>query len=181
MKTIKLLFVLTMILITASSCEEKEKTTENFFLNEDFILIDKKEEIVGDNATRIRTWLIQRVIQVGDSLDIAEIVTNGESCGCGQAFEITDELWYNKEIGDKLHFDYIRKSRFFRKANVNVGLGLTYAPDYIPEYQKTGDNIGDLQQFSGDNLEKERKVLEIEREILSLQRELEKLKEELNR
>jgi hypothetical protein len=30
-------------------------------------------------------------------------------------YEMPDSVYYSNEVGDTLHFDYIKKSRFFKK------------------------------------------------------------------
>jgi hypothetical protein len=167
MKKIIFIFLSFMIL---SSCAV-EITEENFFINEDFTLIDKKEERVGESGTLTRTWLVQRIVQEGDSVQIAEIITQGVACGCGgKAFEITDELWYNKEIGDILHFEYLRKSRFFKKAKRSDN-NITYAPDYVSPVPTTT-----VIEQPKNNLEIERQIMDIDRQILELERQKELLK-----
>lgn len=166
----KNLIIVLLSLVILSSCAV-EITEENFFINEDFTLIDKKEERVGESGTLTRTWLIQRIIQDGDSIQIAEIVTQDVACGCGKAFEITDELWYNKEIGDVLHFEYIRKSRFFKKVK-RIDVSSTQTPNYVPPISTTTEP-------EKNTLEVEREIMDIERQILELERKRDLLKMKL--
>jgi len=165
----KIVFILLSFVIL-SSCAV-EITEEDFFINEDFTLIDKKEERVGESGTLTRTWLVQRVVQEGDSIQIAEIITQGEACGCGgKAFEITDELWYNKEIGDVLHFEYLRKSRFFKKAK-----RMDVSPTYVSDYVSPTPTVTVTEPVK-NTLEIERQIMDIDRQILELERQKELLK-----
>lgn len=59
------------------------------------------------NPVFVKTWLIQRV---ADTTEFAELSSYEETNG----FRITNELWYNKGIGDTVFFEYICKDRFFK-------------------------------------------------------------------
>jgi hypothetical protein len=189
MKTLnKILILLNGLVIvtifTLTSCmteEEKEaKRREIYFLNEDFILVDKKENVTSGNGTpiKIRTWIIHRVNNPYDSVYVGEISSRvvpeepTSNCGCDGDFYITNELWYNKEIGDVLHFEFIRKNRFYKVQKnklENIKLDNDLETIVISEQN--------IPEPTVTNLETDRRILEIEREILSLQRELETLKE----
>ncbi len=54
-----------------------------------------------------RLWLVQ---SLEDTTMFAEI----KDCEGYMDIDITDELWYNKKIGDTLHYDRIRRDRFFK-------------------------------------------------------------------
>ncbi len=183
MKTIiKLILLVSIFTITScTTAEEQEaKRKELYFLNEDFILVEKQEEMASSDGTpfKIRTWKLHRVKDSYDSVYIGEIISKvreSNDCGCSD-FYITNELWYDKNVGDILHFDFIRKNRFYKIAKIKLETnGLTYAPDYE-------SSTVTIQQdaplgTSTKSLETERRILEIEREILALERELETLKE----
>jgi len=154
---------------------------EEHFIDEKFALIDKSEkEVVVDGDTRnVRTWKIQRVVTVGDSLEIGEISDNEDNCGCGI---LTEELWQTKEVGDILYFEYINKVRFHKVKNLAV-----YSGDYetvevvvrpnplsiIPTEVKATTAIG------MNKMEVEREILEKERQLMTLEREIENLKESI--
>jgi len=179
MKKILLFFILMLVVSCASEEEKQLKREKTYFLNEDFILVDKKEDVTSKDGTpvKIRTWVVHRINNPVDSIYVGEIsstVVEDENCACmGGNFYISNELWYNKEIGDNLHFDHIRKSRFYKVKKEKVDAGQSQTPDsgltYASDYQST--------TITGTtDLEKERRMMEIERQILALQRELESLK-----
>jgi hypothetical protein len=154
--------VLLSIMIFSLSCCEIVYDPEVFYVDEYFTLIDRtqKEMVVDGNTTNVRVWKIQRVIVEGDSIMVGEIKDNG--CGCGI---ITDELWKQKQIGDRLYFKFINKERF------------AFAGKRIPVETPTSQIVSISESINLNNLEKERKILEIERQIMSLQLELNTLKE----
>jgi len=167
----KKLGLLLLVALTVSCCETTQDT-ENFYYEEQFVLVDRtlKEKVIDGNTKNVRTWIIQRVIVESDSLMIGEI--NDAGCSCGI---ITNELWEQRKVGDTLYFEYIRKDRFELSDN-----GLSPAPDIelisSPIYI-TSEEIKATTVINLNKLETERRVLEIERQILSLERELETLKE----
>jgi hypothetical protein len=57
----------------------------------------------------VKTWLVQRV---ADTTQFAELTSYDHNYAGG--FRITNELWYNKGIGDTVFFEYICKDRFFK-------------------------------------------------------------------
>jgi hypothetical protein len=191
MKATKIL-ILIAVALTAIACQseaDKNKEREKVcYMNEDFILADRRETTTynshKDAPTTLRTWVLHRVAESGDSIYVAEITSevlaDDNKCGCtGQEFRITKELWYNKKVGETLHFDYIRKDRFFRVAKELapvVSEKVTYAPDYVPEYNKTTTATTPAGSTDGVDFEKERQIMDIERQITDLQRQLEALK-----
>jgi len=172
---ILLILIIPCVLLIIDGCaSEKTKSNSIYYLDEDFILVQKKEDVeVSTNVEgvsyKVRTWIIHRVNSPIDSVYVGEIncvvFDNRVNSGCkGCNFYITDELWYNKDVGDVLHFDYIRKNRFYKISKSKLEKNnLTY--DYSYEISKTKIN-----------LEKEKRIMEIEKQILLLQRELETLK-----
>jgi len=113
------------------------------FVDEKFVLIEKeeKEMVVNGDTKNVRFWKIQRVITINDSIFVADIDDSGCNCGI-----ITDEVWYNREVGDVLYFEYIRKDRFYKVKN--------------------------LAEVERKILEKERNIMSLEREIESLKESL---------
>jgi|JFJP01.1.fsa_nt_gi hypothetical protein len=172
-----ILFLLIGLLYACSVQTDEQVRTEKekvYFLDEDFTLVDRKEEVSYDNnsneSINIRVWKLHRVKSPYDSVYVGEIISSGKDCGCANSdFYITDELWYNKQIGDNLHFNFIRKDRFFKVDRDN----LVYIPKLSPE--PTSPVVTEVPETN--NLDKDREILEIERQILSLQLKLEKLKE----
>ena len=166
------ILILLMFLVL-SSCATKI-TEEDYYMNEDFTLIDREEttSIKDNSPVTVWTWVIKRNITSGDSIEIAKIsnlsTIDEQSCGCGDArvFTINNELWYNKKIGDNLHFDYIRRSRFF-KVNNSYETQTTIGEQPQPQIQKV---------IPMDDLETERKIMELERQKIQIELELEKLK-----
>lgn len=174
MKKLSIL-ILTLFLV---SCATKI-TEKDYYMNEDFTLIDRVEttSIKDDSPVTVWTWVIKRNITSGDSIEIAKIsnlsTIDQQSCGCGNSkvFTINNELWYNKKIGDNLHFDYIRRSRFFKVAQSNeTQLSNTVQQ---PQIQKQPP-ITYTTPMS--DLETERKIMELERQKIQIELELEKLK-----
>ena len=175
----KILLLSVALLTFACSCEVMPDPDVHF-VDEDFILIHKKEkEMVVDGDTKnVRFWKIQRVKTVNDSIFIADIDDSG--CGCGI---ITDEVWYNREVGDVLHFDYIRKERFWKVKNLAV-----YDEEYTevetprsvnPLQAVTPEEVKATTVINMNQMEVEREILEKERAVMALEREIETLKESL--
>ena len=176
MKRILLLFIATMMV--ACSCEIMPDTDVHF-VDEDFVLIEKEERemVVEGDTKNVRFWKIQRVKTVNDSIFVADIDDSG--CGCGI---ITDEVWYYRNVGDVLHFDYIRKSRFIRVKNLAV-----FSEDYkvVEPVERpnplsiTPTEVKETTVVNMNTMEIERKILEKERALMTLEREIEQLKESL--
>ena len=155
-----------------SCCVVPEEDTH--FMEEKFVLIEKEERemVVNGDTKNVRFWKIQRVVTLNDSIFVADIDDSG--CGCGI---ITDELWYNRNVGDVLHFEYIRKDRFIKVKNLAVFSG-EYEPIDSP-LSTTTEQVVEATVINLNTLEVERKILEKEREIMSLEREIESLKQSL--
>lgn len=171
----KNLIIISMVLLALTSCtktpEEAQKEREvAYYLNEDFTLIEAKEDIAGGdngNAYKVRTWVIERLTaEYPDTVQRAEIISKvstdlSEDCNCGNSnFIITNELWYGKPVGSKLHFDFIRKDRFFRIKKADV------VEVQKPIEEVKVDNTGE------DKMQIELKILELEREAMLLKEKL---------
>jgi len=165
------------MLVLLTSCLTQEEKLENdkkiYFLDENFILVNKYERNSNYNngiPITIRTWVIMRDINTVDSVEIAEINTIIESDYHhfidSYNFIITDSLWYLHNIGDKIHFDYILKKRFYKKPLIDV----TVSTNNELINKSIGDN-----EFNGD-LKDERELMELERQLLSVQRRIDDLK-----
>lgn len=185
MRKIILFLVMSSFLFSCCMTEEEMQAEREqlYYLDEDFILVDKKE-IIDPNTdasapVKLRVWVIHRLNSPSDFVYMAEISSKTNCNSCGSDFKITDELWYNKNIGDILHFDYIRKDRFIKIDKVNIS-------NYVNEKELNNVRINSksievvtetIKPINDvDELEKERRIMEIERQIMSLERELETLK-----
>jgi hypothetical protein len=190
MKKIKNLLLLVLTIIITFSCTEsehqesmKEKT---YFLDEDFMIIK-----ITDSP---KMWVIQRVQSLSDSIEIAEIT----DVQCGNDFYITKELWYNKEVGSILHFDYILKSRFIKIRNERKTYLLTGSEQSVTTVDSNNkinyieplvlvqeeDNIDNKEYLEDDEtvnkLELERMLMELERSLQSIQDEIDILKNKID-
>ena len=122
----KKIYLLLAVVIMCSCCTIMPDPDVHF-VDEKFVLIEKteKEMNINGNTKNVRTWKIQRNIVTGDSLEIG--VINNKGC----VYIINDELWYNKEVGDTLYFEYIRKDRFYKVENLDaVGVSEYDAIDF---------------------------------------------------
>jgi hypothetical protein len=164
-----------VILLTSCSKSEEDKQKERiatYYLDEDFVLVSAKEDIAGGdngNAYKVRTWVIARVVREHpDTIQQAEIMTKvatntKDDCNCGSKdFLITNELWYGKPIGSKLHFDFIRKDRFFK---------LPAAKVLVIEEPVLTINPA-VTTSSGDKMQVELEILRLERELTLLKEKL---------
>lgn len=92
---------------------KKKNNERNIYRNEKCVLVGTNEaaqDFTHDKFHKpivIKVWLIQRV---SDTTQFAEISSYNDNT---KAFHVTKELWYTKDIGDTLYFDYILKKRFF--------------------------------------------------------------------
>jgi len=114
----KLLIIILGIAIFQSCTTVVTPNEDVHYIDEDFILLDKHEEtyVYNGNTKTVRTWKIQQIVsERTDSVMVAEI-TDKEANGCGCGI-ITDDLWFKRNVGDILHFDYIRKNRFIPVKN----------------------------------------------------------------
>jgi hypothetical protein len=104
--------VLTGIILLTRSCRSKLNDRE-LFRNEKFVIVSAESSgtLTQDkfhSPVLVKMWLIQRV---ADTTQFAELVSYSHNRSNG--FLITNELWYNKSVGDTLFFKYICKDRFF--------------------------------------------------------------------
>lgn len=166
-----------IIAFTGCKSEEtKQKEREEvYFLNEDFTIIEKSENIETNDSRAfiVRQWKIQREARdVPDSIWVGVILSDPrvDNCNCGESdFQITDELWFNKNVGDKVHFDYIRKDRFF-KVHVNNIKNLEKPIQPKPEPEPIAPITTDTSDMT--KIQIEMKILELEREIMYLKSKL---------
>lgn len=192
MKTIIkfLLFLLISIFLVGCSTEEERilkreaKLAETHYINEDFILVHKEE--IKDTDGTVRVWRLHRVKSPFDSVYVGEIKsfvqtpepTGSGGCGCGGGdFYITNELWYNKDVGATLHFDNIRKNRFFllaknKLAEYNDAQKLVESTEIITlsnEVTESGETTESSDLDYAERLQLERKVEELKAELQKIE------------
>jgi hypothetical protein len=171
-KAFVVIFVIQILAVFVTCSDEKEKNDARFyFLNENFILVDKKENMTAKdgNPIKIRTWIIHRVNNPVDSVYVGEISSQVRSDDKGDhEFYITNELWYNKQIGNTIHFDFIRKNRFYKvkKEILEVTTHIVTSPTNVPATTQTS--------IVDEKFETEMKIRELEREITALKSKLNK-------
>jgi len=171
-----LLIQASAVFVACTSEEELAKQkAETFYLDEEFILADRKEVVTydsdNDKPTKIRTWVIYRITgSTADSIEVAEIMSEADSRSCD--FNITTDLWFNKPIGSILHFEYIRKNRFFKTTKEKLGIvSNTVNMPYGGATTVTAIPVeAPTPVVDKDIIELERQKESIEREIESLKR-----------
>jgi hypothetical protein len=93
------------------SCSEPKPDTKVHYINEHFI-IRQSNESQGTTPDKfhkpmsVGIWLIESVEHPGN-------FTHMNTYNYGP-LQISNSMWYSHGIGDTLHFDYIRKDRFFK-------------------------------------------------------------------
>lgn len=156
MKKILILSVL-LSLIACTSEEDKQKARQAaYYLDEDFVIINTSTSHFSTipMPSSEMYWLVERVTQVNpDSIEVAEL-SKEPVIG---TFAISKELWYNKKIGDTLHFEYILKERFFKVAKKKIQ----------PE-EKPVEAIAPTEIGSVDKIEMTMKKQELERQLMEI-------------
>jgi hypothetical protein len=88
-----------------TSCEGKSKPDSNIhYINMDCIIVEKISSVESGRHTS-KAFLIRSVKDTtlySEYLDLYR-------------YTMPDSVYYSNEVGDTLHFDYIRKNRFFKK------------------------------------------------------------------
>ena len=88
-----------------ASCDGKSKPDPDIhYINIDCIIVEKISS-VGSGRLTSKAFLIRGI---KDTTLYSEYVDL-------YRYTMTDSLYYSSEVGDTLHFDYIRKNRFFKK------------------------------------------------------------------
>ena len=88
-----------------ASCDGKSKPDPDIhYINIDCIIVEKISS-VGSGRLTSKAFLIRGT---KDTTLYSEYVDL-------YRYTMTDSLYYSSEVGDTLHFDYIKKSRFFKK------------------------------------------------------------------
>jgi hypothetical protein len=102
-----LFFIATMIVVITifASCNDKVKPDPNIHhINMDCIIVEKISSVESGRHTS-KAFLIRSVKDTtlySEYLDLYR-------------YTMPDSVYYSNEVGDTLHFDYIRKNRFFKK------------------------------------------------------------------
>jgi hypothetical protein len=93
------------IIALFASCENEVKPNPNIhYINMDCIIVEKISS-VGSGRLTSKAFLIRGV---KDTTLYSEYVSLRQ-------YVMQDSVYYKHEVGDTLHFDYIKKSRFFKK------------------------------------------------------------------
>ena len=93
------------LITTFTSCEGKSKPDPDIhYINMDCVIVEKISS-VGSGRLTSKAFLIR---DAKDTTLYSEYVDL-------YRYTMTDSLYYSSEVGDTLHFDYIKKSRFFKK------------------------------------------------------------------
>lgn len=105
--------VLILILLSLISCNKKFKPDpKDFYINENFVLVGTNETTGLQGKIRkpvlIKMWLIKSISHPEMH---REITQNTPYVG------FSDSQWYSTNIGDTLHYDYMRKTQFFKIKN----------------------------------------------------------------
>ena len=171
----KKVFLLLAVAIMCSCCTiVSDPDPDVHFVDEKFVLIEKeeKEMVVYGHTKNVRTWKIQRMKASDNSLEIGVIDNKGFDC------IINDELWYNREVGDTLYFEYICKDRFYKVENLSaISVGKYEAVD--TPMSITPEDVKEATVINMNKMEIEMEILEKERQLISLEREIETLKESI--
>lgn len=102
-----LLLPLSVLILAACSCGGSEKTEEDFYLDTEFLLVDKNETSGEDEP------YIEFIIRTQEEPYMYRILSNKDCCS---RYKLTRETYHKYEVGDLLDFDYLVKSEFFTKS-----------------------------------------------------------------
>jgi hypothetical protein len=108
MRNIYILLALSLLLVSCGGDDEPFKPVlETHFINEDFVIIEK-----NCYDTHDYTFLIQSVSEPTYFFKWTDSDTGLDN--------ITTKQFYSKGIYDTLHFDYIKRERFFKCKNIHL-------------------------------------------------------------
>ena len=94
------------IIAIFASCEGRSKLDSNIhYINMDCVIVEKIPSVGSFSKRTSKAFLIRGL---EDTTLYSEYVDL-------YRYTMTDSLYYSSEVGDTLHFDYIKKSRFFKK------------------------------------------------------------------
>ena len=94
------------IIAIFASCEGRSKPDSNIhYINMDCVIVEKIPSVGSFGKRTSKAFLIRGL---KDTTLYSEYVDL-------YRYDMTDSLYYSSKVGDTLHFDYIKKSRFFKK------------------------------------------------------------------
>lgn len=112
----KKLFLLLMVVFLFFSCGKDKKSDELFYnLDLKIVSINGDTEITNDKFHKPQKCSYILFETMGDNKKYCELNTcDLDGCRCGYVKIHIDTAWlYNHCVGDIVHFDYLRKDRFF--------------------------------------------------------------------
>lgn len=94
------------IIAIFASCEGRSKPNSNIhYINMDCVIFEKIPSVGSFGRHNSKAFLIRGV---KDTTLYSEYVDL-------HRYTMPDSVYYNHEVGDTLHFDFIKKNRFFKK------------------------------------------------------------------
>ena len=94
------------IIAIFASCEGRSKPDSNIhYINMDCVIVEKIPTVGSFGKRTSKAFLIRGL---KDTTLYSEYVDL-------YRYTMSDSLYYSSKVGDTLHFDYIRKNRFFKK------------------------------------------------------------------
>ena len=89
-----------------ASCEGRSKPDSNIhYINMNCVIVEKIPSVGSFGKRTSKAFLIRGL---KDTTLYSEYVDL-------YRYDMSDSLYYSSKVGDTLHFDYIKKSRFFKK------------------------------------------------------------------
>ncbi len=108
-KSDPILFFITLmvgVITIFASCESKVKPdTNNHYINMNCVIVEKIPVVGCFDKRTSKAFLIR---DTKDTTLYSEYIDL-------YRYTMSDSMYYNHEVGDTLHFDFIRKERFFNK------------------------------------------------------------------
>ena len=106
MKTIKFKCIFLGLLVLMTSCEGEVKPDPKVhYINMDCVIVEKIQAVGSTGRHTSKAFLIRGVEDTTLYQEYIDLYR----------YEMPDSVYYSNEVGDTLHFDYIKKSRFFKK------------------------------------------------------------------
>jgi hypothetical protein len=102
-------YLISTLTLLSCSCGEVERTEDEFYLDTDFVLVQKTEKPSENDP------YIEFIIRTQEEPYMYRTLSNGNG-NCCNGFNIDRDMFHKYEVGDKLHFDYLVKSEFFTKS-----------------------------------------------------------------
>ncbi len=108
-KSDSILFFITLmigVITIFASCESKVKPNpNNHYINMNCVIVEKIPSVESVGRRTSKAFLIRGL---EDTTLYSEYIDL-------YRYTMSDSMYYNHEVGDTLHFDFIRKERFFNK------------------------------------------------------------------